>query len=164
MIKRLGGRRRLVQRLRGEMQDFWLPQARRTLLALTGVLAACVLASIVLNGGTLEKNHMVLPADYAPAGSVDLRNGKIQDTVVYQFSLKQAAQVSFYFVFPNLASGPAEITLEGPGAYRNVFFKAGASIKGGGSVNPTDLALDAGDYQVRMTFPQMNGLVEIGMR
>ena len=164
MIKRLGGRQRLVQRLRGEMQGFWLPQARRTLLALTGTLAACVLASIVLNGGTLEKNRMVLPADYAPAGSIDLRNGKIQDTVVYQFSLKQAAQVSFYFILPNLASGPAEITLEGPGAYRNVFFKAGASFKGGGSVNPTDLALDAGDYQVRMTFPQMNGLVEIGMR
>jgi hypothetical protein len=164
MLKRLGGWQGLVKRLRGDMQNFGSPPARRTLLALTGVLATVVLASIALNGGTLEKNHMVLPAGYAAAGSVDLRNGKVQDTIVYQFSLKQATRVSLYFIFPNLASGPAEITLEGPGAFRNVFFKAGASFKGGGSVNPTDLALDAGDYQIRMTFPQMNGQVVIGIR
>ena len=164
MLKRLGGRRSLVQRLRGDMQDFWSPRGRRTVLALTGVLAAVGIASVALNGGTLDKNRMVLPADYTLASSVDLRNGKIQDAIGYQFSLKQATQVSFYFIFPNLASGPAEITLVGPGGYWNVFFKAGASFKGGGSVNPTDLALDAGDYQVRMTFPQMNGQIEIGIR
>ncbi len=164
MLKRLGGGRSLVQRLRGDMKDFWSPRGRRTLLALSGVLAVAVTASIALNGGTLEKNRMVLPANYTPASSVDLRIGKIQDAVVYQFSLKEATQVSFYFIFPNLASGPAEITLAGPGGYQNVFFKAGASFKGGGSVNPTDLALEAGDYQVRMTFPQMNGQVEIGIK
>ncbi len=163
MLKRLGGWRSLVQRMRAEMLDFWSPRGRRTLLALTGVLAVVVIASIALNGGTLEKNRMVLPADYTPAGSVDLRDGKIQDAVVYQFSLEKATQVNLFFIFPNLSSGPAEITLVGPGAFRSVFFKAGASFKGGGSVNPTGLALDAGEYQVRMTFPQMNGQLEIGI-
>ena len=78
MLRQIGGRRGLVQRMRAEMQDFWSPAARRTLLALTGVLAAVVLASIALNGGTLEKNRTTLPADYTLAGSVDLRNGAIR--------------------------------------------------------------------------------------
>lgn len=162
MLKRLGGGRGLVKRAREEMQDFWSPASRWTLLALTAVLAVVVLASIALNGGTLEKNQKALPSEYTPAGSIDLRAGRIEYTAVHQFRLEQTARMSFYFILPELQSGPAEITLEGPGGYRNVFFKAGDRFKGGGTVNPTDLALEPGDYRIMMTFPKMNGLVDIG--
>jgi len=164
MSRQIGGTRGLVPRMRAEMQDFWSPAGRRTLGALTVVLAAVGLASIALNGGTLETKRMTLPEDYTLAGSIDLRNGAIEQASVYEFNLKHAQKISFYFILPNLANGPAEITLEGPGGYRNVFFKAGARFKGGGTVNPTDLDLTAGEYRVRMTFPRMNGVVEIGVR
>jgi hypothetical protein len=96
--------------------------------------------------------------------SVQLNAGALYRQAVYRFQLEQPATVSLFFVLPNLKSGPVEILLVGPDNFRNIFFHAPENFKGGGTVNPSNLALAAGEYEILMTFPQMNGQVDVGMK
>jgi len=70
--------------------------------------------------------------------------------------------VSLYFRLQDVNSGPVEIALVGPDGYRNTVFRFGKDFKAGrASVNPKDLPLVKGEYEVRFSFPPTPGRVSI---
>ncbi len=163
LIWRAGGVAGIWQILRGPTAAYTGPAARKA-LALLGILFALTAGLTAFLGTQNNGNSISMPAAYTPVAVVRLAEGALTRQPVYRFQLEQAAPVSFFFILPNLPHGPAEIILNGPGNDLNTFFRAPYDFRGGGTVNPTDLRLEPGSYEILLTFPQLNGQVEIGRK
>jgi len=162
LLRRSGGFRGLLARLRSTRIDLASPSERTFLLSLAGMglILAAAAAGLSLSLGDRALDG---PRGYQLVGSYDLSEHGYNDESVYEFTLDQPASLSFYFGLTGIQGAPLKIHLTGPDGYDNLFFQVSdPGFKAGqASVNPTQLALKAGTYQIRLTFPQGAGRIRL---
>jgi hypothetical protein len=163
LFHRMGGWKNILQILRQPTQTYRNPTSLRTLAILSLIFTGAAAGAVFLNGQS-SGNASTLPKEYVQVAAVSLADEAIHQKAAYAFTLEQATKVSFFFIVPNLPNGPAEIALVGSGNYENLFFRAPQSFQGGGTVNPTEIPLEPGEYQILLTFPKMNGQVDVGRK
>ena len=166
LIRQTEGLKGIWSRMQASPAEFFTPAARRTLAVL--VLAFAVVAAAAFSLGavfsTSTLDFMNPPADYTQAAIIQLVEHGLDAEPVYTFTLDQPASVSLFFGVTGLTRGPAKIALSGPEGYSSIFFTAGEESSGNFVVNPSDLELAAGQYQIMLTFPQDPGVVVISLK
>jgi hypothetical protein len=165
-LGRMEGARGILARLRVKPAEFVTPAARRTLAGLVlvfGVVAGLAFG-LGLAFGTSKMSFLIAPTDYTPAATIHLFEHALAGEPVYSFTLEQPSSVSLFFAMNGLTRGPGTISMTGPEGYENIFFKADEKVNGNFTVHPKDLKLAAGQYQVRLTFPQDPGVLEISQK
>jgi hypothetical protein len=160
---RVEGPKGILSRLQASPANLVAPETRQTLAAMILVFALVTGLAIGLGTafGTSKSNFLSPPADYTPAATVSLADHRLENEMVYSFSLEQPATVSLFFAMEGLTRGPGKIFLVGPGGYEKVFFMAGDKAGGNFTVHPRNLTLESGPYQVIVTFPQDPGVLKV---
>ncbi|MHB1417441.1 MAG: M50 family metallopeptidase [Chloroflexota bacterium] len=158
LLCRVGGVHALLQDLRGGVTE---PFSRDSLASL-GVLAVIglVVAAGVFGASTSDARP-VAPPGYTQVAAIDLAQQSYADDTVYRFTLdREKSNVSLYFLLQDVQSGPGQISLVGPDGYQQTFLKVSMEDRmGRATVNPHDLPLSPGEYEVKLTFAQATGKV-----
>lgn len=150
-----GGFRGLVQRLRHPADDLFQPENRRTfrqMVAICLLFGSTGIALSAIHGGASD--HPI-PSGYQSVTQISLAQRGYQEETVYEFDLEEKSSVSLYFELNTIHRGPVKISLSTPVGGEQVFFQDGSKFDAGwASINPKDLLLPAGKYQIVMTLPQ----------
>ena len=155
LINRQEGFRGILARLRLGEEHFLTASSRKTLTAMVLTAAAVMLVGLGITSFYPFADVMAAPDGYTPAFSLNLAGQAFESETVYRFRLEEPAKVNLFFALKDFDAGPARITLRGPGEYNNTFLRASTEFKTGHStVHPKDIPLEAGEYQVEVSFPQ----------
>jgi hypothetical protein len=165
-LKRVGGVKGILLRLQARPTEILAPGTWRTLATLAVIFILVAGTSFGLGAvfGTSNANFLAAPSDYTLVSEIQLDERDFSDETVYTFTLEQPASVSLFFSLSGVTHGPAKISLTGPDGYNTVIFTADEKLSGNLTVNPRDLMLEAGQYQVVLTFPQDPGVLVISQR
>jgi hypothetical protein len=162
-IKRIEGYKGILARFRAQPADLLTPAARKTLAIMVIIFFVVAAVAVGLGAayGTSKANFLLAPADYTSAATIKLSEHKLENETAYSFTLQNPSSVSLFFAMEGLTRGPGKISLKGPDGYENVFFSADEKASGNFTVHPKNLSLEAGAYQVMLTFPQDRGVLKI---
>lgn len=165
-LHHVGGLNALVNAFRRPVLDFRTSQTRQTLLVLA-VLAVLVAGTGIGASRAFPDRAPGPPEGYQPVAQIQLAQARLQDQVIYAFTLAAPSSVNFYFILDQIKSGPVQIHLSGPAGYDNIFM----SIQdpqvsmGHATVHPTRIVLQPGTYEIRVTFQptpgQMSAYIKI---
>jgi hypothetical protein len=162
-LAKVGGIKGLVARFRVLPDDLGLPPARRTFagLAALGVLLGAV--SIALPQ-VLPDPLTTAPAGYQFQGTADLSASGYVDESAYTLKLEAPASLSLFIALKDVKGAPVKVHLVGPDGYDEIFLnvKEGEPFDAGrATVNPHELTLGPGTYDLRITFQQCSGKVSV---
>jgi hypothetical protein len=159
-LGRMGGFQALLARLRVPSIDLTLPETRKTMLSLAALAVITLIASLGLTQAFPDRTFDA-PSGYQRVADLDLFEKGFIDQKVYQFTLQERGKVSFYFALKDIQGAPTSIRLTGPAGYDNTFFevKDNKSEISLASVHPQGIALEKGDYEIRVTFQPSPGWV-----
>jgi hypothetical protein len=162
-LGRLGGFRDLVARFRAIPDDLNLPPARKTFasLAALGVLVGVI--SLALPA-LLPDPLSTAPAGYQLQATADLSARGYADESVYQLALEKPANLSLFIILKDVKSAPVKVHLTGPDGYDETFLGVAAGEPfdaGHATVNPHEMSLAPGSYDLRITFQQCRGMVKV---
>ncbi len=165
-LKRLGGFSGILRRLRSLRLFPFTPDLRRSLIGALAVAAVVLSATLSLNLILGTPDVFRPPAGYERVELANLAQKGYANEIAYAFSIQKPTRVGLYFLLKDIRSGPVRIALVGPNGLEDVFlrfddpnFQAGKA-----SVHPDPLSLAPGQYEIRLTFPQNSGTVEIFMQ
>jgi len=162
-LGRVEGFAGLLERLRALPEAMLTQAARKTLAMMVLVFVLVLGVSLGLGAafGTATTNFLNAPAEFTPVVTIPLSERERTAEAVYTFSLQQPSSLSLFFAMQGLTKGPLKIALLGPDGAETDFFTAGAEASGNFTVNPRDLALQPGQYQIVLTLPQDPGVLKI---
>ncbi len=164
-LRLMGGFAFFVSRFRTATIDLRQPAARKSLISL-GAVGAIILASAYGLSLSNPPKAFTSLAGYQQVAGLDLADHALSAQSVYQFSLEVPTSVSLYILLDHIEGAPVNVRLVGPQGYEMVFLDMTdpqTSI-GQASVNPQELALDPGDYQVLVTLPACKGTIKLFSR
>jgi hypothetical protein len=165
-LRQVEGVKGILSRLQAKPTEVLAPGTRRTLATLVVIFVLVAGTSLGLGAvfGTSNTDFLDAPSDYTLVTEIQLDERALSDETVYTFTLEQPASVSLFFSLSGVTRGPGKISLTGPGGYNNIIFTADEKLSGNLTVNPRDLMLESGQYQIILTFPQDPGVLVISQK
>jgi hypothetical protein len=161
-LRRSGGFQALIYRVRNYRFSFSHTETRQTLLSL-GILAAICLTTVISLTRVFPAPTFDVPPGYQLVNELHLFENSYTNQPVYRFTLTEPASVSLYILLENVKGAPTSIHLSGPmGFDQDLFTEQDPQADiGMASVNPHNMLLQKGDYEILATLQPSPGSVRI---
>lgn len=163
-LRKMGGFQELRRQFRTANMDIRRPETQKNLRVL-GVVGVAIMAATFALTVALPDPGFSAPEGYETIAEFELSQGPMIDAVAVRFSVVEPSNVNLFIALNNVKGGPAQIHLVGPNGYDNVLFNdTNENLDiGKASVHPQGLPLEAGDYELRVSFPRSNGRISVSI-
>lgn len=163
-VSKAGSPRDQILLIREAGRATLLAGAGKTLPALVGLLAVCLLVTLAASGVAAKNEALALapPAGFQPLETVDLAQRDYPAVTLAEFSLTETTTVGVFFRVENLDTSFIELRLEG-GEEGGVVLLHGEAFRADRNTGLWQEPLPAGDYRLVLDARQSPGTLAVYM-
>jgi hypothetical protein len=136
---------------------------RRTVLAMAGILALCILLTFTLKAAAAKNSAVATSEDFVPVTRIDLSTQAYSAEVLAQFTLEEPAEVGVFVIVRDINTTYFDLSVIGPDGYSSTVLH-GEGYSAYQDSSSWKETLPAGTYRVVLTSHQSPGTASVYLK